>query len=313
MIQTEPLSLRVAAIAPLSPSLKRITLEAADGGLLPTTQPGAHLTLTLPGADRAHLNAYSIVSPVDQRGHYQLIIRRAPASRGGSRHVHEILAVGDVLKASAPNSQFSIQSLARKHLLVAGGVGITPMLSFLPVLRARGAPFELHQIAQADEASVFKSLLGGGREIHVHAGRAGLDLRAVLARQPLGTHLYCCGPQAMMDAAREAALDLGWPPSRLHQESFGAAGGAPFTLRLARSGLEIAVGEHETMLEAIEAAGVAAPSLCRGGACGECLTGVIEGEPDHRDHVLTEAERAEGRLVLPCVSRSTTPHLVLDL
>jgi ferredoxin-NADP reductase len=313
VIQTEPLSVRVVAIEPLSPRLKRITLQNARGGLLPLSQPGAHLTLTLPGPGRGHRNAYSIVSPCDRRDHYQLIIRRAPASRGGSRHVHEVMAVGDVLEASAPNSQFSIQSQARKHLMIAGGVGLTPMLSLTSALRARGAHTELHQIAQVDEVAVFEALLAGERNVHIHTGRAKLDLTNLLARQPLGTHLYCCGPQALMEAARDAALALGWPETSLHQESFGAAGGAPFILRLARSGLEIAVGEHDTMLEAMEAAGVAAPSLCRGGACGVCLTSVIEGAPEHRDHVLSEAERAEGRKVLPCVSRSTTPYLVLDL
>jgi ferredoxin-NADP reductase len=313
MIQTEPLALRVARIEPLSPTLKRLTLESADGGLLPASQPGAHLTLTLPGPGRGHLNAYSVVSPIDERRHYQLIVRRTAASRGGSAYVHEGLAQGEVLTAGAPNSQFVLQSLARKHLLIAGGVGITPMLSFLPVLRAQSAHVELHQIAQPEEAGVFEALLGAGRDVHVHAGRAALDLTALLSRQPLGTHLYCCGPQALMEAVRATALAQGWPASRLHEESFGAAGGDPFTVRLAASGREIAVGEHETLLEALEAAGLPSASLCRGGACGVCLTGVVEGEPEHRDHVLTPAERAEGRLILPCVSRSKSPLLVLDL
>ena len=315
MIRTEPLAVRVRQIEPLSPTLKRVTLEAADGGLLPTTQPGAHLSLTLPGAERSRHNSYSIVTPCAERTAYQIIVRRSAESRGGSQFVHEQLQPGQVLASSPPNSQFPIQSLARKHLLIGGGVGVTPLLSFLPELRARWAWLETHQFAQASEVGVFEGLLApfAGDDVQVHAGGRGFDLVAVLERQPLGTHLYCCGPQALMDAVMQTALALGWPPPRIHQESFGAAGGDPFTVRLASSGREIAVGPHETMLEALENAGLPVASLCRGGACGECLTRVAGGVPDHRDHVLSDAEKAEGRLVMPCVSRSKTPHLVLDL
>lgn len=315
MIRSEPLALRVRQIEPLSPTLRRLTLEAADFGLLPTTQPGGHISLTLQTASRAHHNSYSIVSPCAERGVYQLIVRRTANSRGGSHYLHEALQVGQVLHSSPPNSQFPLQSLARKHVLIGGGVGVTPLLSFLPELRARQARLELHQIAQPEEAGLFEQLLGpfAGDDVHVHAGRKGLDLTRILERQPLGSHLYCCGPQPLMDAVREAALALGWPASRIHEERFGAAGGDPFTVKLASDGREIAVGEHETMLEALENAGLPVPSLCRGGACGECLTGVVDGAPDHRDHVLSKQEKAEGRLVMPCVSRSKTPHIVLDL
>lgn len=315
MIRTEPLAVRVRQIESLSQTLKRVTLEAADGGLLPTPQPGAHISLVLPGDPHPRHNAYSIVSACNERAVYQLIVRRTANSRGGSRFIHEALRIGQILQSSPPNSQFQIQSLARKFVLIGGGVGITPLLSFLPELRARRAHLEMHQIVQAHEVTVFERLLQsfGGRDIHVHAGRVGFDLVKLLERQPLGSHLYCCGPQPLMDAVRESALALGWPSTRVHQESFGAIGGDPFTVKLARSGREILVGAHETMLEALEDAGVPAPSLCRGGACGECLTTVLGGAPDHRDHVLSEAEKADGRLVLPCVSRSKTPRLILDL
>ncbi len=315
MIRSEPLAVRVRQIEPLSPTLKRVTFEAADGGLLPTTQPGAHLSLTLPVAERPRHNSYSIVTPCAERSVYQIIVRRAAESRGGSRFVHEQLQPGQVLASSPPNSQFAIQSLARRHLLIGGGVGVTPLLSFLPELRARRAWLEAHQFAQASEAGVFEALLApfAGDDVRVHSGRREFDLIQLLERQPLGTHVYCCGPQGLMDAVAQTALALGWPPCRVHQESFGAVGGDPFMVRLASSGREIPVGSQETMLEALENAGLAVPSLCRGGACGECLTRVVDGVPDHRDHVLSDTEKAEGRLVMPCVSRSKTPYLVLDL
>lgn len=315
MIQTEPLALRVRDVAPLSPTLKRVVLEAADGGPLPTTQPGAHLSLALPCEHGAHHNSYSIVSGCHDRAAYELIVRRTATSRGGSRFIHEALGIGRVLQSSAPNSQFSLQSRARRHLLIGGGVGITPLLSFLRELRGRGGHLEMHHFAGVAEVPVFEALLEpfASADVHVHAGRAGFDPLPLLERQPLGTHLYCCGPAVLMNIVQQGAIAAGWPPTSVHSESFAAAGGDPFVVRLARTGGEIAVGEHESMLEALENAGLPVPSLCRGGACGECLTAVLEGAPDHRDHVLSDGEKAEGRLVMPCVSRAKTPFLTLDL
>ena len=309
------LALRVRQVEPLSASLKRVTLESADGGLLPASLPGAHLSMVLPAPARALRNSYSVTSHHDQRAHYELIVRRTAASRGGSAFIHEALKAGDVVEAAVPNSQFPIQNLARKHLLIGGGIGITPLLSFLPALRDRGERCELHQFAQPGEVEIFERLLEphSDHRIHVHAGRGGAALRDILAAQPLGTHLYCCGPSALMDAVQQTAALLGWPRNRVHLESFGSAGGQPFMVRLARSGGTVAVGEHQTMLEALEQADLPVPSLCRGGACGQCLARVIEGVPDHRDHYLSDAEKAAGDCVMPCVSRARSASLTLDL
>lgn len=313
MITSQPLELRVRVVEPLSPTLKRIVLEPADGNLLPTSQPGAHLALLLPGEKRDYRNSYSIVSRPDERSHYEIIVRRTVDSRGGSAFIHAGLKQGDVLTSAIPNSQFPLQNKARKHLLIGGGIGITPLLSFLPALRARQEWLELHHFSARGEASVFEKLLEpfGGHDVHVHAGRLAISLDELLARQPLGTHVYCCGPKQLMDTVHDTALALGWPPVRINLESFGAFGGDPFYVRLSQSGREIPVGEHESMLEALENAGLQVPSLCRGGACGECLTAVVDGVPDHRDHFLTAEEKAEGRLVMPCVSRARTPYLTL--
>jgi len=314
MIQRD-IAYRVRAIESLSPTLKRILLESATGEALPVGAAGAHIALTLKGGDRILRNSYSLIAPSDETGHYALIVRRTETSRGGSHYVHEELAEGAVLEGYVPHNLFPAFSHARKHLLIGGGVGITPLLAHLVALRREGARVALHQVAAADEVAVFERLLApwAGDDVQVHGGREALDLEALLAGQPLGTHIYVCGPVALMDRVERTAAALGWPEGRVHRESFGAAGGEPFIMRLARSGKDVPVGPDESMLQALEDAGVAASSLCRGGACGECLTRVLDGVPEHRDHYLTAEEKASGQFVMPCVSRARSDMLVLDL
>jgi ferredoxin-NADP reductase len=316
MMERETLMLRVRTIESLAPTLKRVVLEPVDDHILPVASAGAHISLTLEGADGALVrNSYSLVSGHGGRDRYELIVRRVAYSRGGSHHIHDRLCEGSVVAATAPHNLFPMLSHARKHLLIGGGIGITPLLSFLAALRETGGRVELHQIASEEEVTLFETLLAQhvGDHVHVHGGRDALDLEALLARQPLGTHVYVCGPFALMDKVETLSAALGWPASHVHRENFSAPGGAPFLIRLARSGRDIAVGPDQTMLEALEKAGVPAPSLCRGGACGECLTPVLGGVPEHRDHFLTEEEKASGTLVMPCVSRAASDLLILDL
>jgi len=314
MIHGDPIIARIRESRPLSPTLKRLVLEPADGAPLPPAAPGAHVTLRLKSAGRAWNNAYSLVSEPGRRDRYEIIVRRVHASRGGSAHIHDTLAPGDLIDLSAPINLFPPAASARRHLLIGGGVGVTPLMSFPPLLRALRAPFELHQVCSAAERGVFEALLSPhGPDVHIHVGRGAIDLPGILERQPLGTHVFVCGPEALMEAVTGAAAAAGWPASSVHQESFAAASGAPFTAVLARSGRRIAVAGNQSLLEALEAAGVDAPSLCRGGACGECMIGVLDGAPDHRDHYLSGPERAGGALIMTCVSRARTPALVLDL
>lgn len=306
--------LRIRAIEALSPSLKRIAFVAADGNPLPGSRPGAHIALTVPGIDGAHRNSYSLVGAHQDRTTYEVIVRRVAQSRGGSAQVHEALRVGDVLSASPPTSQFNLQNKAKKHLLIGGGIGITPFLSFLPVLRERNLAVEMHHFVRPDEVTVFERLLLPHRmpTMRIHAGRA-VGIEDILKGQPLGTHLYICGPVGLMQDVEAAAYRLGWPTSNIHQESFGASGGRPFIVELARSGRKLQVGENQSLLEALEAAGLPVRSMCRGGACGECLTQVLAGEPEHRDHFLTAAEKSNGDRIMPCVSRSISPLLTIDI
>ena len=309
---------RVREIEPLAPGLKRFSFEPAHGGLFPTPPAGGHVMLTLRDGARVMKNAYSLVSPPAERARYDIIVRLVAQSRGGSAFLHHKVARGDVLEMAPPLSLFPVAATAKKHLLIGGGIGITPLLSHLPELKARGARYELHQLSVAEEAAVFERLLApfaAGAEIRVHGGgRAAFDMAGLLARQPLGTHLYVCGPRALMDAVSGTALALGWPKGKIHKESFGdTSGGLPFKAVLKRSGIEVEVGATQSLLEAMEAAGVAAPCLCRGGACGECRTPVIEGEVEHRDDFLSAEEKAAGTVIMTCVSRARGPRLVIDL
>ncbi|MEH3118128.1 MAG: PDR/VanB family oxidoreductase [Methylorubrum populi] len=317
MILDGTLSARVADIETLSPTLKRFRFAREDGGRFPVAPPGAHVQVTLRGPERVWRNAYSLVTPPDQRDRYEIIVRRVATSRGGSHFLHDVLKAGDTVELSAPASLFPIASLARRHILIGGGIGLTPFLSYLPALRARGAAFELHQFCAEDEAETFRNLLGdheGTVEVHGSKDRSPPDLDSVLADRPLGTHVYACGPEGLMDAVAETALRLGWPACSIHRESFApAAGGKPFDVHLAKSRRTIRVSAAQTLLEALETAGVEPPSLCRGGACGACLMPVLDGEPEHRDHVLSQAEKAAGRMIATCVSRAKSESLVLDL
>lgn len=316
MIAAPQIQLRVVDVEPLGPTLKRFSFEAADGGWLPASAAGAHVVLTLKGPERTWKNAYSIISPPGERRRYQLIIRKVAHSRGGSHFLHDAVSVGDVLQAAVPHNLFPLASLAKKHLLIGGGIGVTPLLSQVAALKAAGARYEMHQVCSEAEAALFARLLQpfAGGDVRLHVGRSACDILAILERQPIGTHVYTCGPGVLIEEVVRAAEHLGWPAVAVHHESFGDhTGGEPFTAVLARSHKEIEVAGDQSLLEAVEAAGVDAPYLCRGGACGQCITRVIEGEPEHRDDFLTAEERAAGNAVMICVSRARTPRLVLDL
>jgi len=313
----ETLTLKVAAASAISPSLRHLRLVAADGSKLPPAAAGAHVQLVLKGAARTHRNAYSLISRAGARDAYEIIVRRVPSSRGGSAFIHEQLKVGDVLEAGWPGNLFAPVRTARRHLMIAGGIGITPFLSYLADFALGGADYALHLCCREDEQHVFDPWLAGKSGVSVHWDADGrrLDIPALLAAQPVGSHLYVCGPAAMNDEVLELAAAAGWPASHVHCEHFGSAlsGGEAFRAFLAKSGVEVSVGEDESLLEAIERIGVKAPCLCRGGACGVCATPLLDGEADHRDHYLSAAEREAGRLILPCVSRARSGRLVLDL
>ncbi|WP_246394282.1 PDR/VanB family oxidoreductase, partial [Pseudonocardia pini] len=236
-----------------------------------------------------------------------------PDGAGGSAWMHR-LVVGDRVEVGLPRSTFAPVRTARRHLLVAGGIGVTPLLAHAREALRWGQDVRMLYVHRAGAyAAELTALLGDRLR---EAGRAELAdlLPALLADQPLGTHLYACGPVGLMDRVVAAAAAAGWPADRVHLERFAPEEldpGVPFTARLARSGRDLAVPAGTSLLAALEGAGIAVPNQCRQGVCGECRVPVLAGRPLHRDEFLGPEERAAA--VMPCVSRAETETLEIDL
>lgn len=309
----------VTATRLLAPGIREFELASDDGEPLPAFSAGSHVVVHLDSGQRLHHNPYSLLgSPDDPR--WRIAVRRQEVSRGGSAWLHEHVQVGDRLKVGAPVNLFALSRLGRRHLLVAGGIGITPILAHAREMARLKLDFEVHYGARSRVHAVYLDeleRLAPGR-VHLYLDDAGVrpDFEAILAPQPLGTHLYVCGPAVMIDLALGAGRRLGWPPGHLHSEQFLApAPGEVFTVEAARSNVRFTVPADVSLLDALEQAGLDPACLCRGGACGQCETAVISCDSalEHRDLFLSEAEKASGRKIMPCVSRARGGHLVLDL
>jgi len=313
------ISVTVAEVTPVNELVTRFRFVRRDGGPMPTFSGGAHTVVEMNDQNRVRRNPYSIMSdPADREG-YSISIRRDDSGRGGSLFMHRQVRPGMEMVISNPVNLFALDLRARKHLLLAGGIGITPFLAQIKQLSAMNGNFELHYCVRTPSlASYADELVANYRpRVHLYHDDRGelVDLPALLEGQPLGTHVYVCGPKGMIGWVRKTAAALGWPRESVHHEEFLApASGKPFEVTLARSNKVIRVGEHQSLLEAIEAAGVEAPYLCRGGACGQCETDVLEydGTFLHKDHWLTPSQCASGAKIMPCVSRFEGKTLVLD-
>ena len=310
------LAVRVARVEAVTPAIKRFTLEPAEGDALPGFSVGSHVVVHMPDGGRTHRNAYSLLGAAGGSSVYQIAVRRQERSRGGSVYMHERVKVGDVLQITPPSNLFPIDRLAAKHILIAGGIGITPFMSYIRDLSAQTAPYELHYAYRTPEQAAFRDELAMqlGERLHEYDAASGRRLipRTLLADQPLGTHVYVCGPESLTESVIEAARGLGWPASHVHYERFAAPQpGRPFKVNCARSEREIDVPGDLSLLEALEAAGMDVPSMCRGGVCGRCATDLLEGEAEHRDSYLPAELRS--RKIMPCVSRANCERLVIDL
>jgi ferredoxin-NADP reductase len=305
------LKVRVSAARMLTPVVREITLEPC-AGTLPGFSPGSHVQVHLPLAEGKVRNAYSLTSdPADNR-HYRIAVRLQETSRGGSHYLHRHVQIGDSLEISPPANLFALHATASLHILIAGGIGITPFMAYIAALEQRQANVELHYLHRPGLSDAYIEELQQrlGSRLHTYSCRP--DLSSILRGRPLGSHLYTCGPQPLLDAVRQQAKALGWPQSRVHWEAFSAAQpGQPFDLELVRSGRHLRVGAEQSLLEALESAGLQVPNLCRGGVCGQCMTRHVHGEIEHRDHFLSPAEQAE--FLMPCVSRGCSPCVSLDL
>ena len=315
------MTLRVARVTQVADSVKRFRLERPDGGELPIFSGGAHVVVSMLDEGRLRRNPYSLMSPPHDPSAYEISVLRVEQSRGGSAFMHASVREGDTLAVSQPMNLFPVDQRGRKHLLLAGGIGITPFIAMMEQLEREGRAFELHYALRTRSHGAYWQALQqryGAHRIKVYcdAESVFIPTQKLLEYQPLGTHLYVCGPAGMIDGALTSARNSGWPEQNLHSERFLAPPpGKPFRIELRRSHKEVAVQEHQSILEAVEAAGVDAPFLCRGGACGQCETAVLrlDGVLEHNDHYLTDAEKASGRKVMICVSRFQGRELVLDL
>jgi ferredoxin-NADP reductase len=323
MSGAEKIAVTVTDIVPLNDLVTRFEFKRIDGGLLPTFSGGAHTVVemrdTSNGGDITRMNPYSLMSdPMDQSA-YTISVRRDDEGRGGSLFMHNNVKVGDQMVVSNPVNLFSLDLRAKKHLFLAGGIGITPFLAQIKQLERFNGNWELHYACRNAALGSYVDELTdhypNATHVYYDDNDQRIDLVNLLDGQPLGTHIYVCGPKGMIDWVRKTAAGEGWPRESIHYEEFLAPqSGKPFEVKLAVSNIVIQVGEQESLLEAIERAGVDAPYLCRGGACGQCETQVIDytGNFIHRDHWLDDAEHASGDKIMPCVSRFEGKVLVLD-
>ncbi|MFG2126569.1 PDR/VanB family oxidoreductase [Streptomyces sp. NPDC048751] len=298
-----------------------LDLVSPDGIELPEFAAGAHVDVAVDGG-AGLVRQYSLCGPPHDLTRYRLAVLAETESRGGSLGMHR-LREGDRLRISPPRNRFGISDQAGRHLLVAGGIGVTPLLAMAHELEARGADYELHYCTRSRADSAFLDELEHNPRVRLHFDDGPDDQRFSIAtdigRPEPETAIYVCGPGGFMDFVISSALGAGWPAEAIHKERFAPVAdaaehtaGGTFTVRLAKSGDEYEVKDGESVLDVLLAGGVDAPYSCQQGICGECIVRVLAGEPDHRDDILTDRERADG-MFTTCSSRAHSPILELDL
>ncbi|MDB5732669.1 MAG: oxidoreductase [Variovorax sp.] len=306
-----------------APGVVSVELRPPGGASrFPAFEAGAHVDLHLPNG---MVRSYSLINPATERHRYVVAVQEDRQSRGGSRYVHRQLRVGTTLPISAPRNHFRLHEDAPVSVLVAGGIGVTPLLAMLRRLVSLGRPVDFFYCARSRKEAAFageiEALAGAGVRLHWHfddeAG-APPDLMHWLRGRSAAAHFYGCGPAPMLAAFESACERLGY--ENAHVERFAAApapaspdNGESCLVELRRSGRTIAVAPGRSVLDALLDAGIAAEHSCREGLCGACETKVISGEVEHRDSILTKAEHAAGKSMMICVSRCVRGPLVLDL
>jgi len=312
------LTVRVARIRRETPEILSFELAHPWGRALPGFEAGAHIDVRMPGG---FARQYSLArAPGSDADRYLIGVKREAASRGGSASMHERVREGDLLPISAPRNTFPVQAGGRRHLLLAGGIGMTPLLAMAQSLARQGADFALCVFARSREHLAFADALAAPElaphvRLHFDDGAEKIDLPALLREHAEGTHLYMCGPAGFMAAVRKAASH--WPEEAVHAEYFAAPGdssvpaGRPFSLRLAQRGFSVPVAADQTAVDALHDFGIDIPVSCEQGLCGTCVV-PAEGEgAEHRDFCLTSAERRHK--VALCCSRARGEELVVQL
>ena len=317
----ETLSLQVERIQQETDRVKSFRLRAADGNELPEVLPGAHLQLKvkLPDGSDAKRH-YSLLNHPDDRSSYEIGVLKEPQGRGGSLYLHEHIQEGDVLEIQLPKNAFPMATSANHSILIAGGIGITPILSMMHALSSANLSFEMHYSARTYSGLAFRDRIEriAGDNANFYASKEPngqrLDLKKLLATSKPGSHVYVCGPRGMINAVREGAAEQGWPSTHIHFESFGAqplANDKAIRVHLYKSNKTVNVPADRSILDTLLDAGVSIPHDCKRGECTMCTTRVIEGEPDHRDLCLNAEEKKSSMCV--CVSRAKGKNLTLCL
>jgi len=322
MQTSNELELRIRAVTWEAPNIHSYELRLPSGGELPPFTAGAHIDLHLPNG---MVRSYSLSNSQDERDRYVVGVQKDVKSRGGSRCIHESLHAGVIIKVSGPRNNFELDESAEVSVLFAGGIGVTPILSMARRLASLGKTWVVYFSARTRADAAFVDELTALAKASAHGtlhlnfdqepGGRMLDLAALVAAAPANAHFYCCGPLPML-AAYEAAT-ASRPPAQVHLEYFSAkeapitTGG--FTVVAAKSGKEVIVPEGKNILDALLGAGIDVQYSCMEGVCGSCEVSVLEGQPIHRDLVLTKAEQEASRTIMVCVSGCKSQRLVLDI
>jgi len=317
MSNSQQITVRVQAMRFEGSGIVSVELVSPEGAELPGFAAGAHIDLHLPNGV---VRSYSLWNSPQERHRYLIGVLLDRNSRGGSRYVHEQLRVGATITIGAPRNNFPLDETAEHTVLIAGGIGITPIYGMLNELRRLGRRAELLYCARSRAEAAFVEQLAGGEGVQVHFDQeAGgpPDLRGYLAARPAEAHFYCCGPTPMLNAFESLCAELGLP--HVHVERFAPAEpvvaqqGSEYECQLARSQKLVMVPAGKSLLDALLESGVDVDHSCREGVCGSCETAVLDGIPEHRDGVLTKAERESGKTMMVCVSGCKGRRLVLDL
>ncbi|MFL9878297.1 PDR/VanB family oxidoreductase [Herbaspirillum rhizosphaerae] len=296
-------------------------LAGIDGKPMPPFSAGSHIDVHIRDG---LIRQYSLCNPPHESHRYQIGVLRDAKSRGGSVAMHGDIKVGDVLTISEPRNHFPLTQ-AKRTLLLAGGIGVTPILCMAERLAATAADFAMHYCARSPERTAFRDRIAtsdfADRVVYHYdsgADEQKLKLAEMIATPDTDTHIYVCGPGGFIDHVVNTAKDKGWPSAQVHLEYFGAVpvetdGDAPFDVKIASSGQVFTIPAGETVIKILADNGVDIPVSCEQGVCGTCLTRVLDGVPDHRDLYLTDEERAANDQFTPCCSRAKSTLLVLDV
>jgi ferredoxin-NADP reductase len=319
-----PIEVRVKSITWEAPGINSYELVPLSQTQLPAFSAGAHIDVILPNG---MTRQYSLHSSPEERHHYMITILHQPEGRGGSDALHTKTRAGNILSISEPRNHFKLVEGAARYVLVAGGIGVTPLIAMVAKLTQLKSDYVLHYCCRSRETAAFSNALEdlvASRHVVFHEDGGvpanGLNVAELFDQHQDGVQVYCCGPTGLMSAVRTATSR--WPSGAVHFESFSersTAGSrsinetdaAEFEVELASTGRTLPVLHHQTILEALRAAGIDVDSSCEAGACGACKTRYLEGEPDHQDFVLSSAEQRE--YVMVCVSRSKSIRIKLDL